>query len=69
MVKIFDKGNLVYKLPSLEEVKKYTESELDSMWEEVKRFEFPHQYIVDLSQSVWDEKTKMLNERNYKKKY
>lgn len=69
MVKIFDKGNLVYKVPSLEEVKKYTESELDSMWEEVKRFEFPHQYIVDLSQSVWDEKTRMLNERNYKKEH
>ncbi len=60
MVPIFLKGKLVYTLPSLEDIRSYCKSEVDSMWDEVKRFENPHNYYVDLSQELWDCKEKLL---------
>lgn len=60
LVPIFQKGKLVYKLPSLEEIRKYCLTEVNSMWEEVKRFENPHNYYVDLSQKLWDCKEELL---------
>lgn len=60
MVPIFKKGKLVYSLPSLEEIRNYCQSEVDSMWDEVKRFENPHNYYVDLSQDLWDCKEGLL---------
>lgn len=60
LVPIFLGGRLVYKLPELEEIKDYCQQEIASMWEEVKRFEFPHNYYVDLSQRLWDLKHNML---------
>jgi nicotinate phosphoribosyltransferase len=59
-VPIFQKGKCVYTLPSLEEIKSYCKKELDSMWDEVLRFENPHNYYVDLSQRLWDEKHQLL---------
>lgn len=61
LVPIFEKGKLVYKLPSLEDIKKNKEREVDTLWEEVQRFEFPHIYIVDLSQKLWKMKNDMIN--------
>ena len=58
---IFIDGKCVYASPSVEEIKKYCKSELDSMWDEVLRFENPHNYYVDLSQSLWDEKQRLLH--------
>lgn len=62
LVQIFDKGNQVYESPTIKEIKKYCEEQLDQLWDEVKRFENPHEYIVDLSQSIWDVKDKLLKE-------
>ncbi|MEG2295178.1 MAG: nicotinate phosphoribosyltransferase [Oscillospiraceae bacterium] len=59
---IFEKGVCVYECPSLEEIKTYCKQQVDSIWDEVKRFEYPHKYYVDLSQSLWDVKNKMLME-------
>ncbi len=64
LVKIMDKGRLVYELPDLSEIKKYCQTELDNIWEEVKRFENPHKYYVDLSQKLWDVKHKLLEENS-----
>ena len=58
---IFKNGKLVYDRPSTEEIKKYCAEQIDMQWDEVKRFENPHNYYVDLSQKLWDIKHEMLN--------
>ncbi len=60
LVKIFDKGKLVYNAPKLSAVKEYAQSEIDKLWDEVKRFENPHKYYVDLSQNLWDMRSSLL---------
>ena len=59
-VPIFEKGKLVYELPKLEEIRTYCLSEVDKLWDEVKRFDNPHSYYVDLSQKLWDIKYALL---------
>ena len=54
MVHVFRNGELVYKLPTLEEIRSYCAEQLDTLWPEVKRFENPHGYYVDLSDRLWD---------------
>jgi nicotinate phosphoribosyltransferase len=62
MVKVIEDGKLVYDLPSLQEIRKHCSDELNTLWEEVKRFANPHQYYVDLSQKLWDIKNDLINE-------
>ena len=64
MVPIFKNGELVYKLPSLAEIQRYCAEQVDTLWDEVKRFDNPHNYYVDLSQKLWDIKYKLLRENN-----
>ena len=61
-VPIFRNGELVYELPSLEQIRAYCAEQVDTLWEEVKRFDNPHSYYVDLSQKLWDIKQAMLLE-------
>jgi nicotinate phosphoribosyltransferase len=61
---IFKNGKRVYDLPSLEEIRKYCAEQIDLLWDTVKRFDYPHEYYVDLSQKLWDLKNDML--RNQK---
>ena len=63
LVPIFKNGELVYKSPSVQEIKENCKRELESMWDEVLRFENPHNYYVDLSQRLWDEKHELLKKR------
>ena len=58
--RIFADGKLVYDLPSLKERRDYCAEELDTLWEEYKRFDHPHEYKVDLSLAVWDVKHDLL---------
>ncbi len=60
LVPIFQNGALVYELPSIQEARAYCGREVDSLWDEVKRFEFPHNYYVDLSQKLWDVRAELL---------
>ena len=60
LVPVFKNGELVYQQPSLRETQKYCAKEVDSLWEEVKRFDNPHEYNVDLSKKLWDLKRKLL---------
>ena len=60
---IFDKGNLVYNTPSISDIAQKCQTELDTLWEEVKRIKNPHKYYVDLSQKLWDLKNNMLKYR------
>ncbi len=59
---IFDKGKCVYTSPSVNEIKEYCTEQLNTLWDEVKRFEYPHKYYVDLSKKLWDIKDKLLRE-------
>ena len=62
-VRIFDKGRLVYNPPSLNEIRDRCKVSLGSIWEEVLRFENPHNYYVDLSEKLWKLKHEMINNR------
>lgn len=53
---IFDKGELVYDLPDLDTIRKYRQTNLDSLWDEYKRDLNPQEYPVDLSKRLWDHK-------------
>ena len=59
-VQVFCGGKQVYELPSLEEIRDHCAKDIDSMWDEVRRFSNPHNYYVDLSQKLWDIKHGML---------
>lgn len=59
-VPIFQGGRLVYELPTLEEIRAYCREQVDTLWEEVKRFDNPQTYYVDLSQKLWDIKYSLL---------
>ena len=61
-VPIFKNGELVYRLPTLKEIQDYCKKEVDSLWDEVKRFDNPHTYYVDLSQKLWEIKDQLLRE-------
>ena len=57
---IFQGGRLVYQQPSIQEIRAYCVRQVDSLWDEVKRFENPHNYYVDLSQALWDVRDQLL---------
>ena len=58
---VFEKGKCVYNKLSIEEIREYCESQLDTIWDEVKRFENPHEYYVDLSKPLWEMKRRLLD--------
>ena len=58
-VPIFKNGKRVYDSPSIDKIRDYCKHEVDSLWDEVKRFENPHRYYVDLSQKLWDIKKEL----------
>lgn len=62
LVKIFDEGKCVYESPSLEHIREYCTEQVDSLWDEVKRFENPHKYYVDLSEKLWEIRNLLIEE-------
>lgn len=60
LVQIFDKGLSIYTSPDIHEIKEYCKNQVELLWDEVKRFERPHEYFVDLSQALWDIKDTLL---------
>jgi len=65
LVPIFYNGHLVYRVPELTASRSYCQRQVDALWDEVKRFENPHNYYVDLSQQLWDIKQALLNSHEY----
>lgn len=61
-VPVFKNGELVYKLPTLEEIKRTCAYGVSTLWPEVKRFDYPHQYYVDLSAKLMALKDEMLKQ-------
>lgn len=64
LVPIFKDGVCVYESPSIDEIRTYCREQIDRLWDEVKRFENPHRYYVDLSQRLWDIKHDLLREKH-----
>ena len=62
LVKNFDKGECVYTSPALSEIRDYCAEQIDSLWDEVKRFENPHKYYVDLSEKLWEIRKLLIEE-------
>ncbi len=61
LVKVFENGECVYNCPTIEEIARYCRDQLDLLWDEVKRFENPHDYYVDLSAKLYEIKNILLN--------
>jgi nicotinate phosphoribosyltransferase len=60
LVPVFERGKCVYESPSLKEMQTYCREQLETIWEEIKRFENPQAYYVDLSPELWELKQQML---------
>jgi nicotinate phosphoribosyltransferase len=63
-VPVFKNGELVYELPTLEQIRDYAIAQVDTLWDEVKRFDNPQTYYVDLSQKLWDIKYGLLKNKS-----
>lgn len=61
---IYERGKRVYQSPPLPEIQAFCKREVGKLWEEVKRFENPHRYYVDLSEQLWTLKNGMLNPKS-----
>ena len=59
---IFDKGECVYECPDIKTIQKNCKEQIENLWDEVKRFENPHRYYVDLSKDMWDMKQNLLDQ-------
>ena len=59
---VFEKGKCVYDLPKIDEIRDYCASQVDRLWEEVRRFENPQTYYVDLSTKLWKMKHDIIEE-------
>ncbi len=60
-VPIFRNGKCVYQSPTLDEIRRHCREKLATIWDEVKRFENPHEYYVDMSQKLWDIRYELLS--------
>jgi nicotinate phosphoribosyltransferase len=65
LVPVFRNGECVYKSPAVMEIREICKKELATLWEESKRFEYPHQTYVDLSKKLWDLKNELLEKYKY----
>jgi nicotinate phosphoribosyltransferase len=64
---VFAGGRRVYECPDIHEIQTYCRQQVNqTLWDEVKRFENPHRYYVDLSQKLWDIKQNLLREETRK---
>ena len=64
-VPIFRHGELVYQSPTLPEIQNYCREQVDTLWDEVKRFDNPHSYYVDLSPKLYDVKMSLLRSHGH----
>lgn len=62
LLPIYEGGKLVYDRPSLEQIRQRSLESVSRLWEEQKRLENPHKYIVDLSYDLWNLKNELLKD-------
>ena len=63
-VKIIENGKKVYSSPSVTEICAFRKQCVDNLWDEVKRFENPHNYYVDLSEKLWNLRQELLSKNS-----
>ncbi len=63
-VEVFKNGELCYKSPDATAIRDYREQQVESLWEEVQRFEKPHKYYVDYSQRLYDLQKNLIEENS-----
>ena len=63
-IKIIEKGKKVYSSPSVNEICAFRKQCVDNLWDEVKRFENPHSYYVDLSEKLWNLRQQLLSKNS-----
>ena len=66
LTRIFDQGICVYESPKLTEIRGYCQEQINTLWDEVLRFENPHKFYVDLSKTLWELKERLLQEYSVK---
>lgn len=59
--KYIENGKLIVKLPKIDEIRQYCKEQMETLWDEVTRFENPHTYYVDLSEELWSVKNSLLS--------
>ena len=59
-VPIFINGECVYRMPGLKEIREYCRNQVDTIWDETKRFVNPQKYYVDLSEKLWSVKNSLI---------
>ena len=64
-VPIFLGGKCVYERTTLEQIREYCRQQVDTLWDEVKRFDYPHKYYVDLSQKLWQIQQDLLHAKHF----
>ena len=57
---IFSKGKLIYNQPTINEIRDYCAEQISTLWDEILRFENPHEYYVDLSRELWQMKSSLI---------
>lgn len=62
LVPVFLQGKMVYKKSSLPEIRAYCQAQMDTLWDEVKRFNNPQTYYVDMSKKLWDIQQDLLHQ-------
>lgn len=67
MIPVFQKGQCVYQSPKVMDIREYCMKELDTLWDESKRLEYPHQVHIDLSHELWHMKNQLLDSHQYHK--
>ena len=60
LVPVFLNGKKVYQSPSLKDIQAYCKQQVNTLWDEIKRFDNPQTYYVDLSQKLWDIQQELL---------
>lgn len=60
LIPVFKRGECVYTSPKLKDIRDYCTEQVELLWDEVKRFENPHTYYVDLSEKLWNVKRQLL---------
>lgn len=62
---IFDQGICVYQSPDIHQIRDYCKAQIDTLWDEILRFENPHRYYVDLSIELWEMKNNLIQDLRY----
>ena len=63
--RLFRHGECVAEEKSLPELREFCREQVNTLWEEVQRFDNPHRYYVDLSHPLWKLKQDMLDTYTY----